>query len=361
VAKLLQISPLALSDVDRKVLGVAVNLLTEEGIFCSLLPKDIPHGHLLVINHDSDDGPKFLSQALDGQVKLLLTSENISGKNVICIERPIRVAELADVLTHICLRIKVRLASKKLSPAPEKNAEEKNTVKAKPAATVEVNEKEEVKTKEKAKEQPITPLPPKPVCNEPNLFLQLLQAKQQKYAMAVHGPDETIVLIGGHNSSVAARSSESIQHILHTPTRNIFSEKIDVREFDELSKFLTLSALDNLLWLAGVEFSHGQLLPGHSMDHPVKLKAWPNFTRNGFRRSQFKLAASMASQSISLTALADSTGVPQEEVIDFYNAAFAVGLINREAETHHDTQKTKHTTSRKRGLMGMIARKLGLR
>ncbi len=358
MAKLLQISPLALNDVDRKVLGVAVNFLTEEGILCSLLPKDVPHGHLLVINHDSDDGQEFLSQALDGQVKLLLTSEPVKGKNIVCLERPIRVAELADVLTHICLRIKVRLASKKLSPDSEKKSAASKT-KAKPAVKKKVKTKE--KTKEKAKEKTATPPPPEPADGEPNLFLQLLQAKQQKYALAVHGPDETIVLIGGHNSSVAARSSESIQHILQTPTRNIFSEKIEISEFEELSKFLTLSALDNLLWLAGVEFSHGQLLPGHSMDHPVKLKAWPNFTRNGFRRSQFKLAASMASQSISLTALADSTGVPQEEVIDFYNAAFAVGLISRDAEQDNGKQKTKRAASQKRGLIGMIARKLGLR
>jgi len=359
VAKLLQISPLALNDIDRKVLEVAVNLLTDEGITCSLLPADVPNGHLLVINHDSEEGRKFLSEAQERQVKLLLTSEPIKGKNIVCVERPIRVAELADVLTRICLRIKVRMASMKLAgrtgdaeSAPRSGS---STTKDSPPETA-------ADTTANADAPP--PAPPSAASDRdddgPELFRKLLDAKLQQRALAVHGKNETLLLVGGHNNSVATKDQLSIQQLVQTPARDIFVENIETGEFDELSKMMTLSALDNLLWLAGVEFSHGRLLPGHDMEKPVKLKAWPNFTRNGFRHSQFKLAASMASKPVSLTELANNTGVPIEEVIDFYNAAYAVGLIDQQAAPQAGKQKQKPVPSSRRGLIGMIARKLGL-
>ncbi|HHH48777.1 MAG TPA: hypothetical protein ENK51_07820 [Gammaproteobacteria bacterium] len=124
---------------------------------------------------------------------------------------------------------------------------------------------------------------------------------------------------------------------------------------------MNISTLDSLLWQAGVEHSGGHLLDGHDMAQPVRLKAWPNFTRNGFRQSHFKLAAIMARQPISLKELRKEAGVARDEVVSFYNAAYAVGLIDRSVGAADAGQLNSKPRTRRKGLLGMLARKLGFR
>jgi len=69
------ISPLALSKVDYKVLQVAVNLLSEEGLQCNLLDYNNLGGHLAVIDTDTIAGKQMINQGRAGQVQLVISSQ----------------------------------------------------------------------------------------------------------------------------------------------------------------------------------------------------------------------------------------------------------------------------------------------
>jgi hypothetical protein len=319
----LRISPLALNETDQKVLSVAASLLTADGMPCTLLEEGDPGGHLLIIDGDTEAGRRILAQTSDNQLKLLFASQAETGRNLVHLPRPIRVAELQDVLTRIHLRLRALLASKG-EPASKPNTA--------PAAIT---------------------------ANAKNLLHIFLEAKQSQCCYAIEGPDRSRVLIGGHNATVAANGAEAIGRILKQPLAQLEVEEIDIVEFAKRAQQMTLSALDTVVWQVGIACSKGELLAGHDLEQPVKLKAWPNFTRNGFHQLHFKLAAIMARQPISLLELKKISGIPLEEIVNFYNAAVAVGLIERDTQPAARHRATRIPGPRQHRLLGLLARKLG--
>ena len=357
--KPLRISPIALDSTNRKVLKVAVGLINDEGIASLLLPDNSPHGHLLVIDADNPTGQQALQEASEGQVKLVLSEERLEGKNLIWQQPPVRVTDMQELLTRICLRMKASFASQEASTqAMEEQA----------ANAAGENDSESTAN---GSDTPPASVPDEHVSEAParreapqggpsrTLFLTLLKAKQEQACYRI-GLDRHRLLVGGHNGTVASRTDEDVKSIMEAPFKQLQVEQTDIIAFAKEAQDMNISPLDGLLWQTGVEYSDGQLLAGHDMRQPIRLKAWPNFTRNGFRQSHFKLAAIMARQPISLKELRQQAGVPQGEIVSFYNAAYAVGLIDRSATAGSDPQASRPRTRRK-GLLGMLARKLGFR
>ncbi len=354
--KPLRISPIALDPTNRKVLKVAVDLINDDGIASLLLPDNSPHGHLLVIDADNDIGRQVLEESRDGQVKLVLSEKRLEGKNLIWQEPPVRVTDMQELLTRICLRMKATFATQKAMDTPADNHKSA----AVPAST-ESGKTESTQTTAVPSANTATPEDiQEPATPSKSLFHILLCARQQKACYQIRF-DTTWLLIGGHNGTVASKNEADAKTIMMAPFKKLYIEQIDIVAFAKNAQEMNISTLDRLLWQAGVDFSDGRLLEGHDMAQPVRLKAWPNFTRNGFRQSHFKLAAIMARQPISLKELRKEAGVARDEVVSFYNAAYAVGLIDRTATASDPGLQNGKPRTRRKSLLGMLARKLGFR
>jgi hypothetical protein len=336
MSSILKISALGLEETDYKVLSVAVDLLHGEGIVCTMLPGDNPGGHLVVIDNDAESSLQFLAQTRASQVRVLLSSHIVDHQeNIVCIRRPIRVGELKELLVDTCQRMMTELtpvvgSAPTISPG-----------KANHEATDTILTEHHAQT---------------------TLFQVLMDAKQQQHCLAVTTTDDCVILIDGRNGTVAAATPELPRKLLTQLPANLRIETIDSIEFAKHTQSLSLITLDTLLWEAGIEHAQNHLLQGHSLEQPVQLKIWPDFTRSNFRRSHYKLAAIMSRKAISLSALQKEADVPLEEVITFYNAAFAAGLIDPEVIPQKGMERTKRGRSpQRRNLIGLLARKLGLR
>lgn len=88
--------------------------------------------------------------------------------------------------------------------------------------------------------------------------------------------------------------------------------------------------LAELLWYAAYSASNGRLLPGQSAQMPVRLRTAPDFSQCVHGEHDLVLAAFMLEHNESLTVVAEQTGVPLAQVIDFFNACVALDLIEVE-------------------------------
>ncbi|MGZ8944725.1 MAG: hypothetical protein ACXW1W_04785 [Methylococcaceae bacterium] len=85
--------------------------------------------------------------------------------------------------------------------------------------------------------------------------------------------------------------------------------------------------LQELLWYSALCASKGQLLQGHHAETPVRLTSCPDFSQLFHKEYHPLLAALWFEESMALTALAETTGIPLSQVFDFYNACAALDLI----------------------------------
>ncbi len=83
-----------------------------------------------------------------------------------------------------------------------------------------------------------------------------------------------------------------------------------------------------LLWLCHALGSHGQLTPGMDINAKYKLARWPQIEREFPKH--FRIATVMLKQLATLTEIAELSGAPLNEVIDFTNAYNATGYIEIE-------------------------------
>ncbi|MDO9107153.1 MAG: hypothetical protein Q7U57_19600 [Methylovulum sp.] len=85
--------------------------------------------------------------------------------------------------------------------------------------------------------------------------------------------------------------------------------------------------LDELLWYATLCASNGQLLQGHYAETTVRLLSCPDFSRLYHKAQHPLLATALLENSATLTQVAETTGIPLAQVIDFHNACAILGLI----------------------------------
>ena len=88
------------------------------------------------------------------------------------------------------------------------------------------------------------------------------------------------------------------------------------------------------------------------------MRAWPNFTRNDFRAQHLKLAAVLARQATRLDQLSAMTQVPLYDIANFYNAAYAVDLIDTNIHQTPQNQPQKTVTTQMKSLFNRIAQRL---
>jgi len=331
-AKCIHISPLGLSDLQNQVLKVAVNLLAQEGIEYRLLQSNNTGGQLLVVDNDTDSGRYVLTRARRAQVKLAFSSQSQSGKNLVTLKKPIRVSALKELLGAI--HRKINRAEIKAQPATE---QEKIPLKQENIALVESQA-------------------PEP---EPTLLDTLFGAKQSHQSLHIqHDRLGDIFLNTSEQTYASSNNAVYIDQLSAIPMGEMQIRIINSHTFNQAVKQLEIHALNGLLWRIGIHCSSGILLVGHSVDKLIRLKAWPNFTRNSFNPKHLKIAAVMAKKPTTLVQLKDSVNLPLAEVVNFYNASLMIDLIDENPKDTLVAQQVEKGTVN-RGLLKKLAERLG--
>lgn len=80
-----------------------------------------------------------------------------------------------------------------------------------------------------------------------------------------------------------------------------------------------------LLWLCGLTVGNGHLLPGFSPSKKFQLTKWPQIERE--YPKHFRLATVMMKGPALVREIAELSGVPELEVIDFVNAGLLTGAV----------------------------------
>ena len=83
-----------------------------------------------------------------------------------------------------------------------------------------------------------------------------------------------------------------------------------------------------LLWLCHALGSNGHLAAGLDINAKYKLARWPQIEREFPKH--FRIATVMIKQPANLTEIAEQSGAPLADVIDFTNAYNAIGYIEVE-------------------------------
>jgi hypothetical protein len=127
----------------------------------------------------------------------------------------------------------------------------------------------------------------------------------------------------------------------------------EAREFDAvLAQPGTLLRLDQLLWRGGMLTGAGRLPAGVDVTRTVYLKHWPNFTRIERTPHSVRMAALWATRGASIVETAKLAGVPQRQVVAFYNGLAALDLITEDGSHIRRAQ-------RKQQNRGLLTRLLG--
>ncbi len=314
-----------LSSGQRALLRTTLKLLAADGIRFTLSCGEPDDAHLLVLDDGTEEGRRVFAASRSGQVKLVLSDEARVGPNLIVLKRPVEIVTLKKVLARLFAKMQPQIAVPSAATSPPQDMHEDAA-------------------------------PPNSV------FHLLLEVKRKREVLRLTLPEGTDVFVDGLNRSLATVAPAQMLHeMVRLPVSALRVERLAASEFAVISSGLNVSTLNGLLWTAAVHCSGGRLLPGHRMDTPVRLRAWPNFTRTDFRPEHLRLAAKLAMQSLSLSELAEHSGVPEAEVIAFYNAGVAVDLIDTAPGGASEGGAVRPADEQKRGLLSRIAERLTLR
>ncbi|MEY4749087.1 MAG: hypothetical protein RIQ60_1301 [Pseudomonadota bacterium] len=125
------------------------------------------------------------------------------------------------------------------------------------------------------------------------------------------------------------------------------------REFEALlAQPGSLLRMDQLLWRAGMITSAGRLPNGVDVTRTIYLKHWPNFTRIERFPQAVRVAALWATRGASIIETAKLVGLPQRQVIAFYNGMAALDLVTEDGSHIRRSQ-------RKGQNRGLLTRLLG--
>lgn len=114
-------------------------------------------------------------------------------------------------------------------------------------------------------------------------------------------------------------------------TRTITREQwqdVNPEKFAELQAAGKTQPYARLLWLCHALGSNGHLAPGLNINAKYKLARWPQIEREFPKH--FRIATVMIKQPASLTDIAEQSGAPLADVIDFTNAYNAIGYVEIE-------------------------------
>ncbi len=339
-AQSLNISALHLGETEQKILHVAVRLLQEDEFACQLLGDSDCTGHIVVLDMDSDAAAETLQKLRSSQIKILLADEQRSDRNLVSLAKPVHVETLRFVLGKVCKQLMLHLQKtydEIVQPAEFSQPTE---------IASEVNDAEDDYEEE-----------------ESSLLLVMLEARDQKKCVKIEEEGMPTIYIDGNKSTIA--SEMDYEHVLevglHNNEHHLHKSEFGEKDVDTAADDISLSSLDNFLWELTLKSSENILPDDIDLDTPIKLKAWPNFTRHGFHPDNFKIAALLARQPNSQRNLIEATGLGEEVISRFINSCYAVGLIEvQNDENPVEVPEKRQISEERSGLFRRLAMKLGI-
>lgn len=319
------IAPVGLDNQDRLVVNTATKLLSYDGITYAVFEGEQAKAHLLILDEESAEGKHALKHSRPGQVKLVLSNKPTAAKNTIGIPRPIELNILKSVLKKLYAKLQAQSVAQQVRDRGTQPTHDAEILTA-------------------------------------SLFNILLEAKAQRQILHLQCNQLPDFFIDGRNHCLATTASDTETIALINASPDSFTiTRMNPDSFAVHSNDMNIQSLYNLLWLAGIKCSNGKLLPEHNLETPFRLRAWPNFTRNSFIAEHLKLAAMLAKQTMTLAQLAETTQVAIQEVINFYNAAYAVDLIEYKAIAEVAAAPRQPRNLARQGLLAKIAKRLNFK
>lgn len=326
-AQTMTISCIQFSDTDYSVLKVAVNLLLKNKIPVSLLEKGDTRGKIFVVDIDSPEGKSFYAQFdyASHHSLLLLSNEMVNDQRNPVLRKPLRVQTLRDVLYEMIV-----------DQMPEMTKQQ-NPVMAKINTVVAGG---------------VTA----PTDASKTLLYALLQARREKQVMQVYSPPHPALYVEPIQGVIATSASRDILRKITRSSAAVAIKVLSQTDFDILARGQQILPLTHVLWSAALYGSGGKLIEGHSIDTPIQLIAWPNFSRLEFEPEHMRLASMMTLRPTSLREIHEKTKFPMDVICSFYNAAMAINLISVKPVTNKVVKAVAEP--KKRSLFTKIATRL---
>ncbi len=307
------ISAIGLTHQENTVLGVAVNLLSAFEVAVHLLPAGDAGGHIAVVNSESDAGRHYVPAPF--QKQLVLAEREGRGDNRQYLLKPIRVQALKDALLELIA-----------AAAPAAND--------RPAA---------------AKQARGTPL-----------FYSLVDAIIEHRLVRLKGSGIQL-MVHGPSRSLYAQAAVADLVTLIEGGGGVQADTLGEADFMQACRGAREVKLQDLLWTAARHGGVGELRPGHSLEQRVRLTLWPRFAPRDSKPEYLRLSAALTAQPMTLQQAADRCAAPLPLVLDFFNAALALGIVEVSAAPVAPPPAPKKPSGQRAGLLAMIARRLAFR
>lgn len=128
-----------------------------------------------------------------------------------------------------------------------------------------------------------------------------------------------------------ARSTNALRALAQLPTRGtVTMGRVESRDAPVIGGLVS-RPLEALEWDVALWASRGRLPRGTHLDHPVRLRCWPNLTRLAVPPEAMRIAGLWSKGGFSLRDTVHALGVPQRYVFAFYSACHALGLVEQVA------------------------------
>ena len=300
-----------------------------------VLNEDSPH--ITFVNVDTPKGKAYWL-ANHSQNNLIALAQYNFLKADFFLEKPIRVQKLIDLLKRIS------------TEAPHLFLQKPIINKKKVFHDVEreiFSEQNDYDSDHSEKEQ-----------FEPSLYLTglLIKAVQsntaQRFSLA--NSSSVLYVIPEQNSCFAENIDFSNitkeqkmcyrSYAKHITTEVLSADAItSIRQEQSFKKY----PIENFLWASTLYASRGRLLAGYSEKSYVQLKRWPDFSMLAHDSEHFRIAAFMQKNPITIENLALKTGLSLEHVINFFNAAVMINIIDIKKNHQNISQQTANLESTK--------------
>ncbi|MDD2990522.1 MAG: hypothetical protein PHI64_16395 [Zoogloea sp.] len=169
----------------------------------------------------------------------------------------------------------------------------------------------------------------------PEHFLQGLVARAIAHAREIGRPvriddadGAALVLDPRAGQAWTARSPNALRALAQLPTRGTLRMASQTPDA-ALPEGAHPRQLEGLEWDLALWASRGRLPRGTSLEHPIRLKSWPNLTRFAAPPEAMRIAGLWSRSSLSLRDTVRSLGVPQRYVFAFYSACSALGHVEQ--------------------------------
>lgn len=311
------------------VLKVAVELLAAHDIQVIFENTEVGGSGITIVDADSVPGQLFLSKPSLNEQALLVFSSGGALKHPgrIVLEKPIRVQDMKDALHDMCLAWTSKRETVEHSPAVSPEPTSTNTAK---------------------------------VFDTDLLGSLIKSARAGTSAHYTINPDLQLWINGPDNTIAASCGVDKLEILGGIPSKSFLMKDLTPEECSGAveSQNLSTNNLSALLWKMAQRASKDQLLGGYSHDTPLKLKAWPNFTRYGASQKQIQLSAMLSRSSKSIDSLQKHTGIDRAEIIGFCNAAYAMGLLEAEPIPASNPFNRPKMPNKRAGLLNRLAQRL---